>query len=94
LTIAVDYPVKLIHIESTNANGEIDIVRVGIDWNVVDLSEPVDAENQTVAEENKSSSEEQAISPFLLIMISLMAAYIVFLQVQRRPDKKLFLEEE
>lgn len=94
LTIAVDYPVKLIHIESTNANGEIDIVRVGIDWNYVESSKPVDVENQTVTDEKKSSSEEQAISPFLLIMISVMAAYIIFLQVQRRPEKQLFHEEE
>ena len=94
LTIAVDYPVKLIHIESTNVNGEIDIVRVGIDWNYVESTIPVDDKNQTVTDEKKSSSEEQAISPFLIIMISLMAAYIVFLQVQRRPEKKLFLEEE
>ena len=94
LTIAVDYPVKLIHIESTNANGEIDIVRVGIDWNYVESSKPVDVENQTVTDEKKSSSEEQTISPFLLIMISLMAAYIIFLQVQRRPEKQLFHEEE
>ena len=93
-TIAVDYPIKLIHIESTNVNGEIDIVRVGIDWNYVESIKPVEDENQTVTDDKKSSTEEQSISPILIIMISLMAAYIVFLQVQRRPDKQLSHEEE
>ena len=93
-TIAVDYPIKLIHIESTNVNGEIDIVRVGIDWNYVESIKPVEDENQTVTDDKKSSTEEQSISPILIIMISLMAAYIVFLQVQRRPEKQLSHEEE
>ena len=93
-TIAVDYPIKLIHIESTNANGEIDIVRVGIDWNYVESIIPVEEENQTVTDAKKSSTEEQSISPILIFMISLMAAYIVFLQVQRRPEKQLSYEEE
>ena len=93
-TIAVDYPIKLIHLESTNVNGEIDIVRVGIDWNYVESIIPVEEENQTVTDAKKSSTEEQSISPILVIMISLMAAYIVFLQVQRRPERKLFREEE
>ena len=93
-TIAVDYPIKLIHLESTNVNGEIDIVRVGIDWNYVESIIPVEEENQTVTDDKKSSTEEQSVSPILIIMISLMAAYIVFLQVQRRPERKLFREEE
>ena len=93
-TIAVDYPIKLIHIESTNVNGEIDIVRVGIDWNYVESIIPVEEENLTVTDAKKSSTEEQSISPILIIMISLMAAYIVFLQVQRRPERQLFREEE
>ena len=93
-TIAVDYPIKLIHLESTNVNGEIDIVRVGIDWNYVESIIPVEEENQTVTDAKKSSTEEQSISPILVIMISLMAAYIVFLQVQRRPERQLFREEE
>ena len=93
-TIAVDYPIKLIHIESTNVNGEIDIVRVGIDWNYVESIKPVEEENQTVTDDKKSSTEEQSVSPILIIMISLMAAYIVFLQVQRRPEKQLSHEEE
>ena len=94
LTIAVDYPIKLIHIESTNVNGEIDIVRVGIDWNYVEPVTPIEEVNQTSTDDNKSSTEKQSISPILIIMISLMAAYIVYLQVQRRPEKQLFLEEE
>ena len=93
-TIAVDYPIKLIHIESTNVNGEIDIVRVGIDWNYVESIKPVEEENQTVTDDKKSSTEVQSVSPILIIMISLMAAYIVFLQVQRRPERQLFREEE
>lgn len=93
-TIRVEYPVKLIHIESTNANGEIDIVRVGIDWNYVDSPQPIVPENQSITGDKKSSSEEQTISPVLLIVISIMAAYIILLQVQKRPEKKLLLEEE
>ena len=84
----------IIHLESTNVNGEIDIVRVGIDWNYVESIIPVEEENQTVTDAKKSSTEEQSISPILVIMISLMAAYIVFLQVQRRPERQLFREEE
>ena len=93
-TIRVEHPVKLIHIESTNANGEIDIVRVGIDWNSVESPQPILTENQTTTDEKKSSSEEQTISPVLLIVISIMAAYIIILQVQKRPVKKSLFEEE
>ena len=93
-TIIVEHPVKLIHIESTNANGEIDIVRVGIDWNYLESSQPILTEDQTITEDKKSSSEEQTISPVLLIVISFMAAYIIFLQVQKRPEKQFLLEEE
>ena len=85
---------KLIHIESTNANGEIDIVRVGIDWNNVDLTQPDDVEDQNITEDKKSSSEEQSVSPLLLGAILLMAAYIVFLQVQKKPEKRFSQEEE
>lgn len=93
-TIDVESPVKLIHIESTNANGEIDIVRVGIDWNNVDLTQPDDVEDQNITEDKKSSSEEQSVSPLLLGAILLMAAYIVFLQVQKKPEKRFSQEEE
>ena len=93
-TIIVEHPVKLIHIESTNANGEIDIVRVGIDWNYAESSQPIVTEDQTITDDKKSSSEEQTISPVLLIVISIMAAYIIFLQVQKRPGKEFLLEEE
>ena len=75
-------------------NGEIDIVRVGIDWNYVESIKPVEEENQTVTDDKKSSTEEQSVSPILIIMISLMAAYMVFLQVQSRPEKQLSYEEE
>ncbi len=93
-TINVENPIKLIHIESTNVNGEIDIIRVGIDWNYLESSQPAEEEEPTTKEEEKSSSEEQTISPLLLIIISLMAAYIVVLIVQSKPEKQLFLEEE
>jgi hypothetical protein len=93
-TITVENPIKLIHIESTNANGEIDIIRVGIDWNYLESPQPVEEEEPTTKEEKKSSSEEQTISPFLLIVISFMVAYIVVLIVQSKPEKQLFLEEE
>lgn len=93
-TITVENPIKLIHIESTNANGEIDIIRVGIDWDYLELSQPVIEEEKTTTDEKKSSSQEQTISPVLLIAISIMAAYIVVLVVQRKPEKQLFLEEE
>jgi hypothetical protein len=92
--IDVEYPVKLIHIESTNANGEIDIVRVGIDWNNVESTQPDDVEDQNTTEDKKSSSEKQSVSPILLGAIILIAAYIVFLQVQRRPEKQFSQEEE
>jgi hypothetical protein len=93
-TIDVEYPVKLIHIESTNVNGEIDIVRVGIDWNNVESTQPDDVEDQNTIADKKSSSEEQSVSPLLLGAILFIAVYIVFLQVQRRPEKRLFQEEE
>lgn len=93
-TITVENPIKLIHIESTNANGEIDIIRVGIDWDYLELSQPVIEEEKTTTDEKKSSSQEQTISPVLLIAVSIMAAYIVVLVVQRKPEKQLFLEEE
>ena len=93
-TITVENPIKLIHIESTNANGEVDIIRVGIDWNYHESNQPVEEEEPTTKDEKKSSSEEQTISPFLLIIISLMVAYIVVLFIQSKPEKQLFLEEE
>ena len=93
-TITVENPIKLIHIESTNVNGEIDIIRVGIDWNYMESPQPAEEEEPITKEDTKSSSEEETISPFLLIVITLMAAYIVGLIVQSKPQKQLLQEEE
>ena len=93
-TITVENPIKLIHIESTNVNGEIDIIRVGIDWNYLESPQPAEEEEPITKEDTKSSSEEETISPFLLIVITLMATYIVGLIVQSKPQKQLLQEEE
>ena len=75
-SITIVDPVNLIHIESTNVNGEIHIVRVGIDW----PDPPVTESNETsenAVQDTKSSGEEEPLSLPLLIVVGIIAAYIL-----------------
>ena len=50
-SITIDEPTNLIHIESTNLNGEIHIVRVGVDWPDEQPVEPEESDETVLIEE-------------------------------------------
>ena len=59
--MAISEPINLIHIESTNVNGEIHIVRVGVDWPDEQLVEPeaMDETDENALVEEKETSKER-----------------------------------
>ncbi len=60
-SIVVEEPIKLIHIESTNVNGEIHIVRIGIDWPEQEVTQQENSTQQELTE-NKEASTEDSLS--------------------------------
>tara|TARA_Y100000766_G_C18677722_1_gene493180 strand:- start:335 stop:697 length:363 start_codon:yes stop_codon:yes gene_type:complete len=93
-SIIIEEPTNLIHIESTDANGEIYIVRVGIDWPDEQTIEP-DVGLETEPIDNKQSSAEKSLSMPLLSVIGIIIAYILILFVLKpRDGLSLYSEEE
>ena len=92
-SIVVEEPIKLIHIESTNLNGEIHIVRIGIDWPEEEINQQ---ENTTQQEsiENKEASTDDSLSLPLLAIIGVIGAYILTVLSIRGKDDVLFKTEE
>ena len=91
--ILVEESVDLIHIESTNVNGEIHIVRVGIDWPEEEIIQPDDTTNQQLVEDKESSSEDSVSLPLLLI-VGAIAVYILIIVSMRGNDENVFKSEE
>ena len=96
-SITIDEPINLIHIESTNVNGEIHIVRVGVDWPDEQLVEPeaMDETDETVLVEEKESKEDKSSPLPIMMVIGVIVAYI-FIVLALRPKNELpiYLEEE
>ena len=96
-SITIDEPINLIHIESTNVNGEIHIVRVGVDWPDEQLVEPeaMDETDETVLVEEKESKADKSSPLPIMMVIGVIVAYI-FIVLALRPKNELpiYLEEE
>ena len=93
-TIVIDEPINLIHIESTNANGQIHIVRVGIDWPDIEPSEPEDTSEDEIADVN-TATEDESISLPLLAIVGIIVAYIMIIfSIDKKKDFSLHFEEE
>ena len=92
-SIVVDEPVNLIHIESTNANGEIHIVRVGIDWPDEEVVETNTSIDQQLSDEKESSSEDSVSLP-LLLFVGVIAAYILIIASMKGNVDNVFKTEE
>ena len=93
-TIVIDESINLIHIESTNANGQIHIVRVGIDWPDIEPSEPEDTSEDEIADVN-TATEDESISLALLAIVGIIAAYIMIIfSMNKKKDFSFHFEEE
>ena len=92
-SIIVEESVDLIHIESTNVNGEIHIVRIGIDWPEEEIIQPDDTTNSQLVEDKESSSEDSVSLPLLLI-VGVIAVYILIIVSMRGNDENVFKSEE
>ena len=92
-SIIVEEPIKLIHIESTNVNGEIHIVRIGIDWPEQEVTQQENSTQQELTE-NKEASTEDSLSLPLLAVVGVIGAYILIILSMRGKDDVLFNTEE
>ena len=93
-SISIEEPINLIHIESTDANGDISIVRVGIDWPDEQEVEPEQSNDTELIEQN-DSSEEESVSMPLLLVIGIIGAYIlIILSIKPKDELVLYGEEE
>ena len=93
-SISIEEPINLIHIESTDANGDISIVRVGIDWPDEQEVEPKQSNDTELIEQN-DSSEEESVSMPLLLVIGIIGAYIlIILSIKPKDELALYGEEE
>lgn len=93
-SIVIAEPVNLIHIESTDANGKISIVRVGIDWPDIVAVEPENTTEQEVVED-KAGTEDESVSMPLLIVVGIIAVYIMIIFSMKQKDELPYsLEEE
>ncbi len=92
-SIIITEPVNLIHIESTDMNGMINIVRVGIDWPNLVVAEPENVTEQGVSDDKKGTEQESVSMP-LLIVVGVIAAYIIIIFSMKKDEYLYGLEEE
>jgi len=92
-SIKVEEPVNLIHIESTNVNGEIYIVRIGIDWPEQEIVQPNTSSDSQLVDDKEASSEDSVSLPLLLI-VGVIAAYILIILSMKGNEENLFTTEE
>lgn len=92
-SIKVEEPVNLIHIESTNVNGEIHIVRIGIDWPEEEIVQPNNSSDSELIVDKEASSEDSVSLPLLLI-VGVIAAYILIIVSMKGNEENVFTTEE
>ena len=92
-SIKVEEPVNLIHIESTNVNGEIHIVRIGIDWPEEEIVQPNNSSDSQLVDDKEASAENSVSLPLLLI-IGVIAAYILIIVSMKGNEESVFTTEE
>jgi hypothetical protein len=92
-SIKVEESVNLIHIESTNVNGEIHIVRIGIDWPEEEIVQPNNSTDPQLVDDKEASSEDSVSLPLLLI-VGVIAAYILIIVSMKGNEENVFTTEE
>ena len=92
-SIKVEESVNLIHIESTNVNGEIHIVRIGIDWPEEEIVQPNNSSDPQLVDDKEASSEDSVSLPLLLI-VGVIAAYILIIVSMKGNEENVFTTEE
>ena len=92
-SIKIDEPVNLIHIESTNVNGDIHIVRIGIDWPEEEIVQTNNTSDSQLVDDKAASSEDSVSLPLLLI-IGVIAAYILIIVSMKGNEENVFTTEE
>ena len=92
-SIKIEEPVNLIHIESTNVNGDIHIVRIGIDWPEEEIVQTNNTSDSQLVDDKASSSEDSISLPLLLI-IGVIAAYILIIVSMKGNEENVFTTEE
>ena len=93
-SITINEPINLIHIESTNVNGEIHIVRVGVDWPDEQPVEPEPSDETELVEEKESKEDKSSPLP-IVIVIGVIAAYIlIVLTLRPKNELPIHFEEE
>ena len=90
----MEEPVNLIHIESTNVNGEIHIVRIGLDWPNEDVIEQENSNQEEELLENKQASSKESVSIPLLMIVGVIAAYLLIILSLKGKDELLVDTEE
>ena len=93
-SITVEEPVNLIHIESTNVNGEIHIVRIGLDWPNEDVIEQENSNQEEELLENKQASSKESVSLPLLMIVGVITAYLLIILSLKGKDELLVDTEE
>ena len=92
-SIMVEEPVNLIHIESTNVNGQIHIIRIGIDWPEEEIVQPNNSSDSQLVD-NKEASPEDSVSLPLLLIVGVIAAYILIIVSMKGNEENVFTTEE
>lgn len=92
-SIVVEEPINLIHIESSNVNGEIHIVRIGIDWPEEEITPPNNSTELQVSDD-KEASPESSVSLPLLLIVGVIAAYTLIIVSMRGKEENMFTTEE
>ena len=93
-SITIDEPTNLIHIESTNLNGEIHIVRVGVDWPDEQPVEPEESDETVLIEEKESKEDKSSPLPIMMVIGVIVAYIFIVLALRPKNELPIHLEEE
>ena len=90
-SIKIEEPVNLIHIESTNVNGDIHIVRMELTGRKKKSYKPTISDPQLV--DDKAASSEDSVSLPLLLIVGVIAAYILII-VSMKGTKRMSSQQK
>ena len=93
-SITINEPINLIHIESTNVNGELHIVRVGVDWPDEQPVEPEPSDESELVEEKESKEDKSSPLPILTVIGIIVAYILIVLTLRPKNELPLHFEEE
>ena len=93
-SITINEPTNLVHIESTNVNGEIHIVRVGVDWPDEQPVEPEESDEVELVEEKASKEDKSSPLPILIVIGVIVVYILVVMTLRPKNELPLHFEEE